>query len=124
MSSQSFQQTQKQTQSLVLAPQLRNSLKILQAPAVELRTSILEELHANPLLEELPIESISVEEHSDSLKDNEREANEELDFNSEDYSVLDKMNEDMREYYAQENTGQSQSAEDDERRNDFIVSFI
>ena len=69
MSSQGFQQTQKQTQSLVLAPQLRNSLKILQAPAVELRTSILEELHANPLLEELPIESISVEEHSDSLKD-------------------------------------------------------
>mgnify|MGYP006230533183 FL=1 len=123
MSSQGFQQTQKQTQSLVLAPQLRNSLKILQAPAVELRTSILEELHANPLLEELPIESISVEEHSDSLKDNEREANEELDFNSEDYSVLDKMNEDMREYYAQENTGQSQSAEDDERRNYFMDSL-
>lgn len=123
MSSQGFQQTQKQTQSLVLAPQLRNSLKILQAPAVELRTSILEELHANPLLEELPIESISVDEHSDSLKDNEREANEELDFNSEDYSVLDKMNEDMREYYAQENTGQSQSAEDDERRNYFMDSL-
>ena len=70
MSSQGFQQTQKQTQSLVLAPQLRNSLKILQAPAVELRTSILEELHANPLLEELPIDSISIEEHRDSLNEN------------------------------------------------------
>ena len=58
MSSQGFKQLQKQTQSLVLAPQLRNSLKILQAPAFELRTSILEELNANPLLEELPIESI------------------------------------------------------------------
>jgi RNA polymerase sigma-54 factor len=123
MSSQSFQQTQKQTQSLVLAPQLRNSLKILQAPAVELRTSILEELQANPLLEELPIESISIEEHRDSPNENEREANVELDFNSEDYSVLDKMNEDMREYYAQENTGQSHSAEDDERRNYFMDSL-
>ena len=51
MSSQGFQQVQKQTQSLVLAPQLRNSLKILHAPAVELRTSILEELESNPLLE-------------------------------------------------------------------------
>ena len=59
---QEFQQVQKQTQSLILAPQLRNSLKILQAAAMDLRTSILEELQANPLLEELPIESISVEE--------------------------------------------------------------
>ena len=123
MSSQSFQQTQKQTQSLVLAPQLRNSLKILQAPAVELRTSILEELQANPLLEELPIESISIEEHRDSPNENEREANEELDFNSEDYSILDKINEDMREYYAQENTGQSHSADDDDRRNYFMNSL-
>jgi RNA polymerase sigma-54 factor len=121
MSSQSFQQ--KQTQSLVLAPQLRNSLKILQAPAVELRTSILEELQANPLLEELPIESISIEEHRDSPNENEREANEELDFNSEDYSILDKINEDMREYYAQENTGQSHSADDDDRRNYFMNSL-
>ena len=60
MSSQGFQQVQKQAQALVLAPQLQNSLKILQAPAVELRTSILEELQANPLLEELAIDSISV----------------------------------------------------------------
>ena len=123
MSSQVFQQTQKQTQSLVLAPQLRNSLKILQAPAVELRTAILEELHANPLLEELSIDSISIEEYRDSLNENEREASEELDFNSEDYSVLDKMNEDMREYYSQENTGQSHNAEDDERRNYFMDSL-
>lgn len=123
MSSQGFKQVQKQTQSLVLAPQLRNSLKILQAPAFELRTSILEELNANPLLEELPIESISIEDHRDLPNENEREANEELDFNSEDFSVLDKMNEDMREYYAQENTGQSHSVKDDERRNYFMNSL-
>ena len=123
MSSQGFKQLQKQTQSLVLAPQLRNSLKILQAPAFELRTSILEELNANPLLEELPIESISIDDHRDLPNENEREANEELDFNSEDFSVLDKMNEDMREYYAQENTGQSNSVKDDERRNYFMNSL-
>jgi RNA polymerase sigma-54 factor len=123
MSAQGFKQVQKQTQSLVLAPQLRNSLKILQAPAFELRTSILEELNANPLLEELPIESISIEDHRDLPNENEREANEELDFNSEDFSVLDKMNEDMREYYAQENTGQSYLAADEERRNYFMNSL-
>ena len=65
MSAQGFQQVQKQTQSLILAPQLRNSLKILQVPAIELRSSILEELETNPLLEELPMNSVSVEEQKD-----------------------------------------------------------
>ena len=74
MSSQGFQQVQKQSQTLVLAPQLRNSLKILQAPAMELRSSILEELQANPLLEELAIESTSIEEHKEPTNETEREA--------------------------------------------------
>jgi RNA polymerase sigma-54 factor len=123
MSAQGFQQVQKQAQTLVLAPQLRNSLKILQAPAVELRTSILEELQANPLLEELPIDSISVEEHRDASNENERDADEELDFNAEDFSTLERMSEDMREQFAQENTGQSHSSEDEERRDYFLNSL-
>ncbi|MGJ8651664.1 MAG: RNA polymerase factor sigma-54 [Opitutaceae bacterium] len=123
MSSQGFQQTQKQTQSLVLAPQLRNSLKILQAAAVELRTSILEELEVNPLLEELPIECISVEEERERGSDDEREADEELDFDTEDYSILDKMSEDMREQFAQENSGTTHTTEDEERRDHFMNSL-
>lgn len=123
MSTPGFQQVQKQSQSLVLAPQLRNSLKILQAPAVELRTSILEELQANPLLEELPIDSISVEEHKEATNENEREANEELDFNAEDYSALERMSEDMREHFSQESSGQSHTAEDEERRDYFLNSL-
>lgn len=123
MSSQGFQQIQKQSQTLVLAPQLRNSLKILQAPAMDLRTSILEELQANPLLEELPIESISVEDYKETPNENEREVDEELDFNAEDYSTLEKMSEDMREQYAQENTGQTYTSEDEERRDHFLNSL-
>ena len=121
---QEFQQTQRQTQTLTLAPQLRNSLKILQAPAVELRTSILEELQANPLLEELPIDSISVEEAIEKPEEEQQpESSEELDFNEDDYSVLERMSEDMREEYAQESTGQSYTSEDQERRDHFMNSL-
>lgn len=124
MATQGLQQVQKQTQSLVLAPQLRNSLKILQAPAMELRTSILEELQANPLLEELPIESaVSVEEQAESLNDNEPDSNEELDFDAEDYSVLERMTEDMRQQFADENSGQAVTTEDEERREHFLNSL-
>ena len=41
MQSQGLRQVQKQTQNLVLAPQLRQSLKILQVPALELRLRYL-----------------------------------------------------------------------------------
>ena len=123
MSSQGYQQVQKQTQSLVLAPQLRNSLKILQAPAVELRTSILGELQANPLLEELAIDSISVEERNEDPNANELEQREEIEFDAEDFSALERISEDMREYYAQENSGQSYTSEDEERREHFMNSL-
>src|SRR3954464_11696204 len=63
MSGQGFSQElrQRQTQSLVLAPQLRQSLKILQVAALDLRSVIQEELQSNPTLEELPMEGVSLD---------------------------------------------------------------
>lgn len=55
-----------QTQTQVLAPQLRQSLKVLQASALELRTVIQEEMQMNPTLEELPIETLSLDENKPS----------------------------------------------------------
>ena len=72
--SQGLRQVQKQTQNLVLAPQLRQSLKILQVPTLELRSAILEELQTNPLLEEIgsndeSLDSNEVEPSPDELQD-------------------------------------------------------
>lgn len=58
---------QKQTQSLVLAPQLRQSLKILQVAALDLRSVIQEELEANPTLEELSGDTVSLEHEREKL---------------------------------------------------------
>lgn len=123
MSSQGFQQVQKQSQSLVLAPQLQHSLKILQAPAVELRSSILAELQANPLLEELAIDHISVEEQAEEPHPTELEQADEMEFDADDFSILERMSADMREHYAQENAGHSYSSEDVQRREHFINSL-
>ena len=112
LQSQGLRQVQKQTQNLVLAPQLRQSLKILQVPTLELRSAILEELQTNPLLEEIgsndeSLDSNEVEPSPDETQDqdleefpedaensNETESNEESDFdlesnNSEDISDMD-----------------------------------
>lgn len=72
-----FRMEQLQTQSQVLAPQLRQSLKILQASALELRSVIQEELQMNPTLEELPSENISLDDHKPD----------EFDLNQGDYAL-------------------------------------
>ncbi|MGF1531168.1 MAG: RNA polymerase factor sigma-54 [Puniceicoccaceae bacterium] len=123
MASQGLHQTQKQTQSLVLAPQLRQSLKILQAPAMDLRTAILEELQINPLLEELPLETLSLDEGRDDANSRDDSA-EELSFDANDFEVLNRLEEDWHDYYAQEAGSQVYSAEDAERRQHFFDSVV
>ncbi len=63
---------QKQTQSLVIAPQLRQSLKILQVAALDLRSVIQEELESNPTLEELAGDTISLEHEREKLDAGDR----------------------------------------------------
>ncbi|MGJ3243796.1 MAG: RNA polymerase factor sigma-54 [Opitutales bacterium] len=127
MAHQGLQQVQKQTQSLILAPQLRQSLKILQAPAMELRNTILEELQANPLLEELPMEGVSYEEKVAESEQGDSEArereNDELDF-GEDYQTLQKLTEEWREFFAQEGQNHVYTTEDAERRQHFFDSVV
>jgi len=73
MATQGLHQVQKQTQSLVLAPQLRQSLKILQVPTLDLRTTILEELQTNPVLEELPGGEVSIEAETEASQNEGKE---------------------------------------------------
>lgn len=116
MGVQGLQQVQKQAQTLVIGPQLQNSLKILQAPAIELRASILQELQANPLLEELSINGASINEYDESINANDLNQDEEMKFDPDDFSTLERISDDMREHYALENTGQSYTPEDAKRR--------
>lgn len=127
MASQGLQQVQKQAQTLVLAPQLRQSLKILQVSSLELRNAILEELQANPTLEELSIDGVSIEQETQDPADNDsnNEAdNPEMDLSDKDYSILNKLTEDYREYFAQENSGKTYSNEDAEKRQHFFDSLV
>lgn len=124
MCAQEFQQSQRQTQTQVLAPQLRNSLKILQAPATDLRTTILEELQNNPLLEELPLDSISVEDLSQNKDEDRTNESDELNFDAEDFSALDRIGEDLRQQFAEENSGQNYNTEDETRREHFLNSLV
>ncbi|HTO03590.1 MAG TPA: RNA polymerase factor sigma-54 [Opitutus sp.] len=131
---------QRQTQSLVLAPQLRQSLKILQVAALDLRSVIQEELQANPTLEELPMDGESVDKPTEGegtdeeVSPNESDdvnasatddssAREEMDFTKQ-FEILGKLDEDWRDHMANAGGAQTYSAEDAEKRQHFFDSLV
>jgi len=136
MSAQGFSQqlSQRQSQQLVLAPQLRQSLKILQVAALDLRSVIQEELQSNPTLEELPMDVVSLEkerqdaanasgdEHATHSDGNDGR-DESLDF-SKEFEILGKLDDDWRDYMAQAGGSQPYTSEDAERRQHFFDSLV
>jgi len=159
MQSQGLRQVQKQTQNLVLAPQLRQSLKILQVPALELRSAILEELQTNPLLEEVGTNDESLDadnpepspdeekgDETEEFPDDPEDASEsgdtgldpdedwgddvpedlmDMDF-SDEFSILQEMQEDLREHFEREYEGEAQlgNSEAAEKRQFFFDSLV
>src|SRR5215217_6410027 len=138
---------QRQTQSLVLAPQLRHSLKILQVAALDLRSVIQEELQSNPTLEELPMEGVSLdkpaEEHDSDNNGDSAEATQipestapgdateaerkgdEMDFSKDkEFEILGKLDEDWRDHMASVGGAQPYTSEDAERRQHFFDSLV
>jgi RNA polymerase sigma-54 factor len=75
---QGLQLSQRLTQSLVLAPQLQQSLALLQAPTLELKALVEQELQQNPVLEESATQDTEIIEkegpESDKEADKEAEA--------------------------------------------------
>ena len=121
--------SQRQTQSLVLAPQLRHSLKILQVAALDLRTVIQEELQSNPTLEELPMEGVSLDREStentdeSSPDDHSDPRSDELGF-SKEFEILTKLDQDWKDHMANAGGNQPQTSEDDEKREHFLNSLV
>ena len=123
---------QRQTQSLVLAPQLRHSLKILQVAALDLRSVIQEELQSNPTLEELPMDGESIdkteapdspdEPATDAASAEQGDHREEMDF-SKEFEILGKLDQDWKDHLSSAGGTQSYTAEDAEKRQHFFDSL-
>lgn len=105
-------QTQTLSQQQVLAPQLQQSLQILQAPMLELRNLIQQEIQTNPTLEE---------EHTEpTIEDRQREHDE----FQEEFDRLAKLDEEWRDYLSQNASYSNRSAEEEERRQFFFDSLV
>src|SRR5947208_12640892 len=97
-------QVQTLSQQQVLASQLQQSLQILQAPMLELRNLVQQEIQTNPVIEEEITEP--------SIEDRKKE-HEEF---QEEFDRLAKLDEEWRDYMAQSGSYSGRSQEDEERR--------
>src|ERR1700747_2986850 len=111
MAGPGIHQLQNLTMQQVLAPQLQQSLQILQAAALELRNIVQQELQTNPVLEE---ELGALESEERSKDDSEFQ---------EEFERLARLDEEWRDYMAQNVSYSSRNPEDEERRQFFFDSI-
>ncbi len=124
---------------MVLAPQLQQSLALLQAPMLELKALVEQELQQNPVLEEIegtdvelpdkPVEDLGDTSDATAAPDPAERTDEvpsEVDFDKpeaapaddfqEEFDKLVQLDQEWRDNFAQSNSPIRQSSEDEEKR--------
>ncbi len=113
MAGPGMHQSQNLSLQQVLAPQLQQSLLILQAPLLELRNLVQQEMETNPVLEELATDP---EEPPEKVEDADKEFKEEFD-------QLAKLDAEWRDYMAQSSSYSTRSQEEEDKRQFFFDSI-
>jgi RNA polymerase sigma-54 factor len=118
-------QVQRLSLQQILAPQLQQSLHLLQVPSLELKSIVQEELQQNPLLEETSKDESRSEAETiaDSNEPPTGDTKEELDF-KEEFEVLSKLDDEWREYFSQTTSFRGNTPEQDEQRQHFFDSIV
>lgn len=122
MVSTSLSLSQQQRQMMVLAPQLRQSLEMLQLPILDLRAVIQKEMEQNPAIEDVSNPSeVSIEtEQPQPAKTAETDTP--LDFDKE-FETLTKLDDSWRDYFLQ-GMENAPSASDQEERHQHMINSI
>src|SRR5258706_6284955 len=135
--------SQRLSQSMVLAPQLQQSLALLQAPTLELKALVEQELQQNPVLEEVAAEEVEQKEKPEREGDKTVEVRDPTDppadvtfdpatekgtapvddFQAE-FERLTQLDQEWRDHFAQTNLPMRQSAEEEEKRQFMFDSLV
>src|SRR4051794_38779322 len=142
---QGLQLSQRLSQSLVLAPQLQQSLALLQAPTLELKALVEQELQQNPVLEEAAVLEVDAQEKEvrDPEKETEQQADlaeppADLDFDpateknstepvddfQAEFDRLVQLDQEWRDHFSQTNMPSRASAEGEEKRQFMFDSLV
>ncbi len=142
--SQGLHLAQRLTQSLVLSPQMQQSLALLQAPTLELKALVEQELQQNPVLEEIAVADTEQTEKPKSEDGETEEAPDpteppaDVNFDSTteqkngepaddfmaEFEKLAQLDQEWRDHFAATNIPMRQSAEEEEKRQFMFDSIV
>ncbi len=105
---------------MIMAPQLRQSLEMLQVPILELRAMIQKEIEQNPTLEELAPEGPTLEIEADPGDTPDDKS--EMDFDKE-FEVMAKLDDEWRDYFFQDLDNRPYSPDDD-KKHQFLMDSL
>lgn len=94
--------SQKQTQRLMMSPQMQQAINLLQMPVLEVSTILERELQLNPVIdlnEEEDEDQQDEENLEDTVKDQRPER--ELSFDENDYEIMKKLDEEFRDHFSE-----------------------
>ena len=110
----------KQTQRLIMSPQMQQAIHLLQMPVLELAAVLDEELQQNPVIEfidEKEDDNAEEPEEIDQLPEKE------LSFNENDFEILKKLDDEYRDHFS-ESYAPSFRTNDEEKLKAFQESSI
>ena len=113
---------QTQTQKLILSPQIKQYIKLLQLPLLELQNTAEQELTENPALEEDAGDG-SIEQKGDKESETPEKNNEELDF-QETFEKLDKLDEEFKTTLYSNHNAKLESLEELQKKHAYKESII
>ena len=136
--------SQKMELGMVISPQLQHSLKLLQAPTLELKALVEQELEQNPVLEEVQAVEPDQEEKAARAKDEavdaadpaeppadvkfdpatEKASTAPVDDFQAEFEKLAQLDQEWRDHFSQTNLQVRHSQEDEERRQFMFDSLV
>src|SRR5262245_49628781 len=136
--------SQKMALSQVLAPQLQQSLALLQAPTLDLKAMVEQELQQNPLLEEVSGPELSPADKEEGLRDGAMDAadpaeppsdvkfdpatqkatNEPVDDFQAEFERLTQLDQEWRDHFSQTNLPVRASSEEQDKRQFMFDSLV
>ncbi len=113
---------QKQTQKLILSPQMQQAIKLLQLPLMQLQQLIRQELQQNPVLEEELLQEAEQEQEQTAEEKTDDAEMHELAF-EEEFNRLAEIDDAWKDYFRQSGSYLRYSEIDEEKRR-FLESSI
>ncbi|MBB64271.1 MAG: RNA polymerase sigma-54 factor [Waddliaceae bacterium] len=120
-------QSLRQTQRLIMSPQMQQAIHLLQLPVTELQGLVEAEMIENPILEYSDAdfaELSGVELENSDLPDVQVSDPEELSFDGNDLEILNRLDEEFRDHFSEHADTPVKRSADEEKLKSFMESSI